>query len=125
MLLLVVSLRRPRLILADEPLEGLDPATRRLTADQLVRRAREGTGVVWVSHHLGEVASHADRLLDIDAGRLRERTAERIHVEVTADGRRFAEEPAWGLLGLPELAGAALRERSSIRLDVSRAEESR
>lgn len=60
----------PKLIILDEPSNGLDPASVLLLRSQLLRRAREGTAIVVSSHHLDEVARTADRVLLINRGRL-------------------------------------------------------
>jgi ABC-2 type transport system ATP-binding protein len=69
--LAVASLGQPRLLILDEPTNGLDPgATRKLRA--LLRRMVEGHGVtVFVSSHiLGEIEQLADWVGIIDHGRL-------------------------------------------------------
>ena len=61
---------RPEWLLADEPLDGLDPA-HALDALHLFRRiAAEGTGVVVTLHDLNLAARLADRILLMKAGRL-------------------------------------------------------
>lgn len=59
----------PRLIVLDEPTNALDPAGVILLREALLRRAREGAGILVSSHHLDEVARVADRITVINAGR--------------------------------------------------------
>lgn len=63
-------LQRPRLLMLDEPTNGLDPAgTVEIRA--LFRRLSEaGTSVVVSSHLLSEIQAACDRLVMIQAGRL-------------------------------------------------------
>ncbi|MPV49665.1 ATP-binding cassette domain-containing protein [Pseudactinotalea sp. HY160] len=63
----------PALILADEPTGSLDMATRDSVCGTLFASAKsEGSALLIVTHD-GEVASHADRILDLHDGRLTER----------------------------------------------------
>lgn len=58
----------PRVLLADEPVAGLDPAHALDVMAVLRARAREGAGVIAVVHDLTIAARHCDRLVLIDAG---------------------------------------------------------
>ncbi len=91
---------RPRLIILDEPLTGLDAAAARLVKDVLLQHVRDG-GTVIMTTHILEVA---------------ERMAERIGV--IANGRLIAEGT------LAELRGAGRRDASleDIFLDLVAAE---
>ena len=62
-------LNDPRLVLADEPTAGLDPANRTVVLDELSRARREDRAIVIASHD-DEMARVADRVLTIDGGRL-------------------------------------------------------
>jgi ABC-2 type transport system ATP-binding protein len=62
-------LTRPRLVLLDEPLSGMDPRGIR-SAKQAVRElAAEGTAVILSSHLLGLIEELATRILILAAGR--------------------------------------------------------
>ena len=58
----------PRVLLADEPVAGLDPAHALDVMAVLRARAREGAGVIAVVHDFTIAARHCDRLVLIDAG---------------------------------------------------------
>ncbi len=58
------------LLLADEPIAGLDPGHQLATMEIFARLAGEGHGVVVAVHELGLAARFCDRLLLMDAGRL-------------------------------------------------------
>ncbi|WP_100448023.1 ABC transporter ATP-binding protein [Glycomyces xiaoerkulensis] len=59
---------RPRVLFADEPTTGLDPASRR-TAWRLLRELTEtGTAVLLTTHYLEEATELADRVAIMDAG---------------------------------------------------------
>ncbi len=60
----------PRLIVLDEPTNSLDPAGVILLREALLRRTRDGAGVLVSSHHLDEVARIADRISVLNAGRI-------------------------------------------------------
>ncbi|MCC7365320.1 MAG: ABC transporter ATP-binding protein [Dehalococcoidia bacterium] len=61
----------PRLMLLDEPTNGLDPAGRDEMLDLVRRTGREfGIAIVMSSHLLGEIERVCDHLVVIDAGRL-------------------------------------------------------
>jgi ABC-2 type transport system ATP-binding protein len=63
-------LRRPRLLILDEPATGLDPAGMR-DMRQLIRRlADEGITVLLSSHQLPEVQDLCDRVAIVDSGRV-------------------------------------------------------
>ena len=63
-------LRRPRLLILDEPATGLDPAGMR-DMRQLIRRlAEEGITVLLSSHQLPEVQELCDRVAIVDSGRV-------------------------------------------------------
>jgi ABC-2 type transport system ATP-binding protein len=63
-------LRRPALLLLDEPANGLDPAGIRDLRELLRRLAGEGTTIFLSSHLLGEVERVCDRVAVIDRGGL-------------------------------------------------------
>jgi sulfonate transport system ATP-binding protein len=62
--------RRPRLLLLDEPLSALDAFTRREMQDLLARLAREyALSVVMVTHDEEEARRLADRVLTLEEGK--------------------------------------------------------
>jgi len=65
--------RRPSLIVYDEPASGLDPLTARLV-DELIVRTRERYGVtsIVISHDMAQASKLADRVFLLDKGRLAE-----------------------------------------------------
>jgi ABC-type multidrug transport system ATPase subunit len=63
-------LRRPRLLILDEPTNGLDPRGIREVRDLLVRLNDEGTTVFLSSHLLSEVEQLCTRVGVLDRGRL-------------------------------------------------------
>jgi len=68
--LAVALLRRPRLLLLDEPATGLDPAGIREFRTLLRELAGQGVTVFLSSHLLGEVEQVCDRVAIIDQGHL-------------------------------------------------------
>jgi len=63
-------LPRPRVVLMDEPLSGLDPRGIRSAKDAIAGLADEGAAVILSSHLLELIEELADRLLIIDRGKL-------------------------------------------------------
>lgn len=61
---------QPKLIVLDEPTNGLDPSGVIVLRESLLRHAAAGAGIFVSSHHLDEVARVADRISVINAGRL-------------------------------------------------------
>ncbi len=66
----------PPVLLLDEPSRALDPLVARELRATVVDLARDsGRAVLWVTHDLHEAAEIADRVLILEAGRLRTGTA--------------------------------------------------
>jgi ABC-2 type transport system ATP-binding protein len=63
-------LRRPRLLILDEPATGLDPAGMRDMRVLIRRLADDGITVLLSSHQLSEVQELCDRVAIVDAGRM-------------------------------------------------------
>ncbi len=61
---------RPQQLLLDEPSNALDLAAQRELRDTLRRLAREGTGLVLVTHHLGDILPEIERVIFMDEGRI-------------------------------------------------------
>ncbi len=80
-------LHRPRVILLDEPLTGLDPSGIRAMKQTLRRLAAEGAALVLSSHLLGLLEEVCSHVLIVKAGR---KVADGALDEVR---RRFAEHP--------------------------------
>jgi iron complex transport system ATP-binding protein len=89
------------LLMADEPIAGLDPAAQIRTMEVFAKLAAEGHGVIASLHDLGLAARHCSRLLMLSRGRLvadgtpeqvlteanlKEVFGLRAHVERTAEG---------------------------------------
>jgi ABC-2 type transport system ATP-binding protein len=63
-------LRRPRLLILDEPATGLDPAGMRDMRELIRRLAADGITVLLSSHQLPEVQELCDRVAIVDSGRV-------------------------------------------------------
>jgi iron complex transport system ATP-binding protein len=61
---------RPRQLLLDEPSNALDLAAQRELRETLRRLALEGTGLVLVTHHLGDILPEIDRVILMKQGRI-------------------------------------------------------
>jgi ABC-2 type transport system ATP-binding protein len=63
-------LARPRLLVLDEPANGLDPAGKKHVHGVLTRLATEGTAVVLSSHRMDDVESLCDEVTILATGRV-------------------------------------------------------
>jgi iron complex transport system ATP-binding protein len=61
---------RPKQLLLDEPSNALDLAAQRELRDTLRRLAQEGTGLVLVTHHLGDILPEIERVILMRSGRI-------------------------------------------------------
>jgi iron complex transport system ATP-binding protein len=61
---------RPRQLLLDEPSNALDLAAQRDLRDTLRRLVAEGTGLVLVTHHLGDILPEIERIILMREGRI-------------------------------------------------------
>ncbi len=61
---------RPRQLLLDEPSNALDLAAQRELRETLRRLAAEGTGLVMVTHHLGDILPEIERVILMREGRI-------------------------------------------------------
>ncbi len=61
---------RPRQLLLDEPSNALDLAAQRELRETLRRLAQEGTGLVLVTHHMGDILPEIERIILMRDGRI-------------------------------------------------------
>jgi ABC-2 type transport system ATP-binding protein len=85
---------RPRALLLDEPMSGLDPGQRRAVRTLVRELADDGAAVLISSHALGEVEEGCDRVLLLHQGHLR---ADVALAELRGERVRIRTERAEGL----------------------------
>jgi iron complex transport system ATP-binding protein len=61
---------RPHQLLLDEPSNALDLAAQRELRETMRRLAQEGTGLVLVTHHLGDILPEINRIMLMKQGRI-------------------------------------------------------
>ena len=61
---------RPKQLLLDEPSNALDLAAQRELRQTMRRLAQEGTGLVLVTHHLGDILPEIERVILMRSGRI-------------------------------------------------------
>jgi len=117
-------LARPRLLILDEPVNGLDPAGVVEIRELLKRLALDGAAVLISSHLLGEVALVANRIGVIHAGRMIEELDRAALNDlgrwVTVD---TSDNPAAIVLLGARGIGATMADDGSVRVDEHRATE--
>ena len=79
----------PRILILDEPSNGLDPLGIRWLREFLRRFAGHGNAVLVSSHQLGEMEQMADEAVVIHQGRLVRQAS---MAELTADGSKSLED---------------------------------
>ena len=111
-------LRAPRLLVLDEPTNGLDPHGMREIRDLLVELARGGTTVFLSSHLLAEVELVCTRAAIVDRGRLV--AQDRVEALLGPTGRVLVSTPDVGAAAdlAAALPGVRLGERRPDRLAV-------
>jgi ABC-type multidrug transport system ATPase subunit len=93
----------PALLIADEPTEGLDRASRREVLRLLEESVREtGTGVIWVTHRFDEIARLVDFVYELRDGKLTQvlKTGYRAYLSDGRTGTEYPNVPAEELVGL-------------------------
>src|ERR1043166_2445749 len=114
--LIQALLHKPKLLVLDEPLEGLDPLSRKLLKEVIRERQRAGTTVLFSSHILSDVEDVADRVGILAAGAIA--TSGSLRELLVAFGRplevelELSRSPA-DLAYLNDL-GAAVEQRPNI-----------
>ncbi len=98
---------RPKYLVLDEPMAGLDPLGRKAILDTIDRlRATLGCAVLMVSHSMDDMADRAERIAVLSEGKL---------VLLDSAARVFAQSELLSSIGLdvPQVSrlGAALRAR--------------
>jgi len=87
LLLACALLHRPEVLVFDEPLTGLDPASMRRTKRMIVETARAGAAIIVSSHMLHLVEEISDRVLILKQGkRVLEGPLDRIRAELLGAG---------------------------------------
>ncbi|WP_439385625.1 ABC transporter ATP-binding protein [Amycolatopsis lexingtonensis] len=107
----------PRVLIFDEPVNGLDPEGIRWIRDFMRSLAREGRSVLVSSHLMSEMAQTADHLVVIGRGRLVADTA--VSELVRGEGTVLVRTPDAGFARLLATAGGVVREGAEASLIVS------
>ncbi len=68
--LLISILHEPRLLLLDEPTVGVDPQSKQLIFEQLIKLNKRGATILFASHHFHEIESYCNRIAMLDKGTL-------------------------------------------------------
>ena len=76
---------RPRVLLLDEPTVGIDPQARNAILEIIREIARQGTTIVFTTHHLEEAEKLCDRIAIMDHGRILQTGSVRELAKVVGD----------------------------------------
>jgi ABC-2 type transport system ATP-binding protein len=68
LMLAMTLLAKPKLIILDEPTNGLDPQAVFELREQMEQIRKEGSSILFSSHQLGEVEKLSDRVIILDRG---------------------------------------------------------
>ncbi|MBX3023461.1 ABC transporter ATP-binding protein [bacterium] len=99
-------LNRPRLLILDEPMSGLDPIGRHAMRELIRSLHAGGTTVIFSSHILPDAEALCDRVAILTGGRLREIIDLRLDAGATVYHLVVGALPAEILTALERLAGA-------------------
>jgi ABC-2 type transport system ATP-binding protein len=115
-------LHRPRLLVVDEPMVGLDPHSIRLVKDLLKLEAADGMCVLMSTHTLPAAEEISNRIGIMSHGRLvfdgtvselrqrfggEQRSLEAMYLAITAEGNGAARALSHGASGLPTVPSSA------------------
>ena len=90
--------QRPKMILLDEPTANLDPSTTEQVEAIIQQMADDGCGVIFTSHHLGQVQALADQVIFLNEGECLDacRTEDFFERPQTEQAKKFiARELGW------------------------------
>ncbi len=91
---------KPRVLILDEPIAGLDPLGREAFLKLLKRLNRQGTTILMISHNADAIAEHADTVLILEQGKvLRWGSANEVLTE-----REFLREHGIGIGQVSQIA---------------------
>jgi ABC-2 type transport system ATP-binding protein len=76
----------PKVVLLDEPTVGIDPQARKNILDIIRKIAKEGTTILFTTHHLEEAETLCERIAIIDHGRILETGSVEELARVVGDG---------------------------------------
>lgn len=87
--------RRPQLLFLDEPLAGVDRASRQGLADCLAQLREQGITLVTVLHEMGELAGLVDRTVTLADGRVVASRSLAAHEPGRKSGRKSGRDQGW------------------------------
>ena len=105
-------IRRPALLILDEPTNGLDPAGNRGLRDALQALGERGAAVLFSSHDVGQVEQLCRDVTVLDRGA----------VVFSGTAQRLRDESplrAWALRTSDDVRAAGIAARSGVQLDAS------
>ena len=70
LILSLVIMQNPRLLILDEPFNGLDLQTKKRVIDELENLNKQGTTILWSSHEINQLREMSDRYVFINCGKI-------------------------------------------------------
>ncbi|THG36115.1 ABC transporter ATP-binding protein [Glaciibacter flavus] len=116
--------RRPRLVLLDEPTTGLDVDGRRALWDAVRRQHEAGATLVLTSHHLEEIEALAERVIVLASGRIiADDTLESVVGRVGVSQVRLRSAESDRIASLPGVTHAERNDDGSVTFSARDADE--
>lgn len=118
LLLAMAILNKPKLLILDEPLNGLDPTSAIRVRNLLLQLQKEGTGILLSSHNLGEIDQITKKILFLKEGMLIQEELtdiEELNYNITVDNLSLA----LGLLREKEIVFSMDNDKSRIKVQNS------
>lgn len=104
-----------RLLLLDEPFDGLDAASRAALAGIIRQAAAEGRQMILVTHHVDEMEAPFTHLLRLEEGRVVNRGPRRLHPETRPQANVLPDAGSMLPVPVPE-AGPPVVEMRGLRI---------
>jgi ABC-2 type transport system ATP-binding protein len=103
----VALLTKPKILLLDEGLAGLDAVSSAWLSKEIVRRAKTGMGILWIEHSLELVAPELARVIVLHRGKVAETIAGDTIRDYVEQGTLLEKMRTWTAAGQKARTAAA------------------
>ncbi len=119
-LLATVLARKPKLILADEPLEGIDSESRPLICQNFKMFVNQGGTLLWISHQLDETLCYADRFFTLENRQIIERPSNQYTVQYENNGKILNKTQITSLIQISGIIKRQMQNHSEVVIRVNK-----